>query len=135
MAKQRRSGQAMPDSVLEWIAAGVGLLLAAAMVGLIGWEAASGGGQQPPALMVEPQRAVRAGGGYVVEFVARNRSEATAAAVRIEGQLKQGGEDVETSEATLAYVPGRSQREGGLVFARDPRLYRLELRATGYQVP
>ena len=135
MEKQRHPGKAMPDSLLEWISAGVGLLLAAAMVGFIGWEAATGDGREPPALVVEPQRAVRTAGGYVVEFVARNSSEATAAAVRIEGQLKQGGESVETSEASLGYVPGRSRREGGLVFTRDPRRYRLEMRATGYELP
>ena len=41
----------------------------------------------------------------------------------------------ETSEATIDYLPARSEREGGLIFSRDPRGHELRLRAKGYAQP
>jgi uncharacterized protein (TIGR02588 family) len=38
-------------------------------------------------------------------------------------------------ELTLDYLPGRSERSGGLFFSRDPRVLRLVLEVHGYQAP
>ena len=64
-----------------------------------------------------------------------NASRRTAAAVSIEGTLRDGGQTVETSTATLSFVPGHSERKAGLIFTRDPRRHALEVRATGYEEP
>lgn len=53
----------------------------------------------------------------------------------VHGALLRGDSVGETSEAVLDHVPGRSVRHGGLFFRNDPRAYRLELRAAGYQEP
>ena len=134
----RRDSQASgttPRSPLEWIAAGFGLLVAAAMAGFIGWGAYSRGDSAPPAISVVPQRVVETSAGYVVEVKATNASEQTGAAVLIEGELKEGGASVEKSQATISYVPGRSERTAGLVFRRDPRRLQLEVRTLGYEKP
>ena len=54
---------------------------------------------------------------------------------QLEGTLVRRGQGVETSEATLAYVPGGSVRRAGLFFTENPSEYQLELRTFGYQEP
>lgn len=132
MSASKRSAAGSP---LEWIAAAAGALIAIALLGLIGWDAATGPPAEPPAIVVRPTRVVATPGGFVVEVEALNRSDATAAGVRLEGVLKRGDFAVQASSATIDYVPGHARRRAGLIFARDPRSHRLELRAVGYQEP
>ena len=120
---------------LEWIASGIGLVLTLGILASIGWEAVQGSGDAPPALEVSVERIIPSGHGYVVEILAHNRSSATAAAVEVEGELKEGGRTVATSSATLDYVPGESDRRAGLFFTDDPRAHQLEVRALGYAEP
>ncbi len=134
----RERGDQEPESPakrrLEAIAAAIGAVLALATLGIIVWDGISDQGR--PALVT-----LRAGAvteheaGYVVEVVAENSGDATAAALLVEGSLRQGDQVVETSETTFDYVPSRSQREGGLVFTADPRAYALTLQAKGYIEP
>lgn len=121
--------------ILEWIAATIGLVLTLGMLGFIGWQVWTSNGEQPPAVEVSVQRVVAAGGGFVAEFLAVNLSPTTAAAVQIEGELKDGERVLATSQVTLDYVPGNSERGGGLFFREDPQAYRLEIRALGYAKP
>jgi uncharacterized protein (TIGR02588 family) len=69
------------------------------------------------------------------EIRARNRSGHTAAGVVVEGELKRDGQTVETSETTFDYIPGRSERRGGLYFENDPRQMELTVRPKGYANP
>lgn len=122
-------------SALEWLVAGLGALIALALLGFIGWEALKGANDGPAILAVRAERIVPMPGGFVAELEVRNRSDSTAAAVQIEGILRQGDEIVETSRATIDYVPGRGRQKAGLLFTRDPAALRLDVRATGYQEP
>ncbi len=131
MARKKR-----PETpLLEWIASAIGLLLVLAVVAVIGREALSGESGQVPAIEVAAVRVAPAGSGFVVGFEAVNRSGGTAAAVEIEGVLKSGETTVETSSATIDYVPAHSRRGGGLFFREDPRRHSLELRPLGFQIP
>jgi len=118
---------------LEWVASGVGLLLAVAVFGLVGWQAMNDA-SEPPAISVEARNVRPVPGGFRVEFKARNTGGSAGAQVEIEGILAGGGAD-EISRVVLDYVPGRSERQGGLFFIRDPRTGHLSLRARGYSVP
>lgn len=117
--------------LLEWIAAGIGLILLLIVLGAVGQEAITGSADEPPAITVTAGQVTQTGSGYVVAFEASNASRGTAAAVEIEGKLPSG----ETSTATLDYVPGRGKTAGGLFFKEDPRGQHLELRALGFQTP
>lgn len=130
----RKQDQAR-EPLLEWIAAGIGLVLTLAILVVIGREAISGETEAPAAIEVRTHAITQVPSGFVVEIVARNPSGATAAAVEIEGVLKSGDTEVETSGLTLDYVPGHARREGGLFFSKDPRKHQLEVRALGYQKP
>ena len=118
---------------LEWVASGVGLLLALIVFGLVGWQAMNDA-SEPPAINVEVGNVTSVPGGFRVEFRARNAGGSAGAQVEIEGILSGSGAD-EISRVVLDYVPGRSERQGGLFFIRDPRTGHLSLRARGYSAP
>lgn len=117
--------------LLEWIAAAIGALVTLALLGFIAWKAVTATPADPATVVLRPGAVHATAGGYVVEVTAHNPTDSTAAAVRIEGRLGGG----ETSEATIDYVPGRSEREAALLFTKDPRSHGLSLRATGYEKP
>ena len=111
------------------------ILIALAMVGTIVVEGISGADDPVPLLAATAQSVTPAAQNYVVTVSLTNQSRRTAAAVQVEGVLKRGGEEVETSSATIDYVPGHSDAKGGLIFTEDPRAHQLELRVTGYEHP
>lgn len=121
--------------LVEWASAAVGLVIIVAMLSFLTWEAAEPRNGLPPLLKAEATGLVAADGHYVVEVKVSNDARMTAAGVEMEGVLKQGDTDVETSNASLSYVPGESYRRAGLIFTRDPRKLQLELRVTGYELP
>ena len=122
-------------SRLEWTTAIVGGIIALALLGLIAWEAMSGGDRGPPVVELRVERVTATAGGYVVEIEARNRGSRTAAALEVEGTLRSGEATVETSRAVLDYLPGKSRRGLGLIFTRNPAEHQLEIRPTGYEEP
>lgn len=121
--------------LVEWASAAIGLVIFAVMVGFLALEALRHPNGKPPLLDAVPVGLTAEGKQYVVEVLVTNSAGTTGAGVQIEGVLKQGGTDVETSSATSSYVPGESRRRAGLIFTRDPRKYQLEVRVTGYELP
>lgn len=118
---------------LEWIAAGLGLVLSCGTIGFVLWEATQP--VTPPSITLQAAGVERTAGGWLVEVEARNASLSTAAAVEVEGVLSRDGADVETSSMTLDYLPGQGKRTGGLLFENDPRTNELKLRTKGYIEP
>lgn len=118
----------------EWLMAmlGVGLV-----VGVIGFLLYQGLGVKPglPDIILEAGAPIETQDGYLVTVRVRNEGGETAADLTIEGTLEQDGETVETSQATLDYVPAYSTRQAGFFFAKDPRAFELVLRVGGYQAP
>lgn len=135
MATSRKSQQERDRPPLyEWVVAALGLLVVLCTLGLLTYEVIAGDTSVPdPLIRVTGVHKVR--GGYLAQVEAFNRGGDTAAGLTVGGTLKQNGRDIETSEVTLDYLPGQSLREAGLFFSEDPRRYRLELRALGYQEP
>lgn len=121
--------------LVEWLAAAIGLVIFALMFGFLALEALRHRDSTPPLLDVSPVALTSGRNHYVLEVEVTNAASKTGASVQVEGVLKEGDSDIETSSATVAYVPGESRRLAGLVFTRDPRKYRLELRVTGYELP
>ncbi|MGD9615142.1 MAG: hypothetical protein AB7H90_21875 [Alphaproteobacteria bacterium] len=134
--RDKVDGQARQQSSpgLEWLASGLGLVLAVSAIGYIVWEGLQRTGF-PPVVTVHVERTVETAAGYVVEIRAANQGDTTAATVEVEGGLVRDGQTVETGGVTFDYLPGRSERKGGLFFKRDPRLYTLQIRAKGFVQP
>ena len=123
--------------LLEWVSAAIGLVITVGLLGFLTVEVVRQDDGVPPLLDALPVAIAvgREGRNHVVEVKVVNESYTTGAAVHIEGTLKRGGSDVETSSATLAYVPGMSERRAGLIFTRDPADYTVEIRVIGYERP
>lgn len=131
---RRRDAGEPPPSFWEWVAAGIGLVLLLASLGFLLHDAWTGNGQPPAPVVsvvgIEPQE-----GRFLVRLRVSNRSHETAAALRVEGELRRGGEVVERSDLELEHLPGQSSREGGLFFREDPRALQLVLSARSYRHP
>lgn len=137
MATKRKApppGLLKRTPVAEWAAAALGLVLTLGVMGYLVREGLTEG-DGPPSLSVtaEPVEATR--GGFVTPVTVANGSDATAAGVEVLGTLEDGATVIEERRAGFAYVPGRGEAKGGLVFQHDPRRYRLRLSAEGYEEP
>ena len=135
--KQPSRGQDLrepPPSVWEWLAAAVGLVLLLASIGYLLHDAWTGD-EGPPVPVVRLVDLQPQDGRYLVRVKVFNQGRATAAALRVEGELRRGAEVVERSELEFQHLPGRSSREGGLFFRQDPRTLQLVLTARSYQNP
>ena len=135
LARAAESAQHAPDIPrLEWVFAAIGFALVAATIGFIAWQGYTGNGS-PPQLSFEVRAIANVPNGYLVEVLAVNNGEETAADVKVEGELRGASGTVETSETSFKYLPPRSWRSGGLYFANDPRTLELSIRAKGYEAP
>lgn len=121
------------NSVLEYVIAAVGLLLVAAAIGFLGYEAFTGG-NAPPNVSIEVIRVTRSSGGYLVTLAVRNTGDETAAELGIEGTVARPSQEPETSDVTFDYLPPDSVREGGLFFTHNPK-GALTLRVLGFREP
>lgn len=122
-------------SVWEWVAAAVGAALVIAVIGFIAYQAVVARGDPHPRISVRVDTIIGYGDGYIVEFLAENTGGATAAGLLIKGRISSDTGVVEESEATIDFVPSKSRHRGGLLFTKDPRAFRLEVRPAGYQRP
>jgi uncharacterized protein (TIGR02588 family) len=134
MTDEQAGTMRRPIPVTEWVVAAIGAVLVAATIGYLVWLALSRD-EAPPDVRVAATGVVALQDGWLVKFRATNAGAAAAAELLIEGELVGEGGPVETSEATIDYLPPRSEREGGLFFSRDPRRHELHLRAKGYVDP
>ena len=135
MTGERRSNTGRrPVPVTEWIVATIGALLVAGTIGYLVWLAL-GRDEGPPDVRVTAAGVVALQDGWLVRFRAVNAGAQAAAQLLVEGALVGPDEVIETAEATIDYLPPRSEREGGLIFGQDPRRHELRLRAKGYVQP
>ena len=132
--KTRVRAPSKPAPLAQWIAAALGLLLTLAVLGYSLWEGLT---QQPrpPQLSITAAAPVPGPGGFIVPLTVSNASDETAASVEVRGRIEQSGAVVEERRAAFAYVPGRGEARGGLVFAQDPRSGRLVMSVEGYEAP
>jgi uncharacterized protein (TIGR02588 family) len=135
--EERNTPSEMNDAappLSEWLVAALGLVLLCASVAYLGWQAFTSQAAVPEptvrVLAVEPQN-----GQYLVRVRVTNQSRATAAALRVEGVLRQGGQAIETSGTEFQYLPGGSSVQGGIYFTRDPRQFELVVAAKGFEEP
>jgi uncharacterized protein (TIGR02588 family) len=123
-----------PIPATEWVVAAIGALLVAGTIGYLAWLAISRD-EALPDVRVVAGRVHALDHGWLVEFRAINSGGTAAAQLLVEGELEGPQGVLETSEATVDYVPPRSEREGGLIFSRDPQGLELRLSAKGYVDP
>jgi uncharacterized protein (TIGR02588 family) len=131
-SQERRELEAIP--ILEWIVAGIGVLLVASVIGFFLYEAFAGN-QMPPQVKLSIGPVIQTSNGYLIQITAVNQGGSTAKGVVIEGELRRDIETVERSELTIDFLPPRSEKRAGLFFTRDPRAFKLQVRPFGYEEP
>ncbi|SMH39351.1 hypothetical protein [Azospirillum agricola] len=130
-ADRTRAGSAR---MWEQLVAALGVVITVAMIGFM-VSVALTPERGNPTITIQTEPPKPAGESHVVRFRAMNAAGATAAALHIRGELRQGGAVVEASEATLDFLPGNSERSGGLFFRNDPARYELRVFPVGYNEP
>ena len=132
---QKKQHATITDAPLwMWSIAVLGLLLVAASIGFMVYEATAGDSSHAD-ITVHVDSTLPTGDGYLVKFRAVNSGGSTVEGLTIEGVLRSASEVLETSDTVLEWVPAHSEREGGLFFTTDPRQHQLQLRAKGYENP
>jgi uncharacterized protein (TIGR02588 family) len=116
--------------LFEWIAAGIGLVLALVALTFTAWDAFLGE-RSPASIEVRLVGVRQTPYGFVADVEAFNHGGAPATQVIISGTVTGSGEP-DTAEATFDYIPEQSRARGGLVFEEDPRAGGLKLRAKSY---
>jgi uncharacterized protein (TIGR02588 family) len=135
MADRRaRKTKASDIPLLEWVVGGLGALIVLVAIAVLLYEGLAGD-SSPPEIHVEIKDVAPLRDGFRVRFEARNVGGEAAAQVTVEGVLSRPGAEPETSAVTLAYLPARSERGGGLFFSADPRGGDLRVRARSYEDP
>lgn len=121
-------------NAIEWtVFAGSILVIACVVALLVRGSVAST--ETPPDLRVAVGRASRSSTGFVIPIRVENAGDTTAEQAKVEVLLQREGAEVETAELTIAFVPGKSQRNGWVVFNRDPQCCTVEARAVSYEAP
>lgn len=121
-------------SVIEWLAAGLGGMLFATMIGymvVVGLNRTDG----PPVVEIFATSTTRLGGAFIVKFEARNTGAQTLSGLTVHAALSEGDKEVETSDVTIDYLPTGSKRSGGFFFKHDPNAYVLEMTPKSYMDP
>jgi uncharacterized protein (TIGR02588 family) len=120
---------------LEWSVFALGLVLVLGTLGYLTWSALTQS-DQPAQLEVrlgEPQQRRKQ---FVVPVSVANHGDQTAEGVLIEVTLENKGEEVESAEFEVAFVPRHSQREGEVLFKKNPQTAgNLTARVLGYETP
>jgi uncharacterized protein (TIGR02588 family) len=122
------------SSIWEWITAAIGTVLLLLLLAFLIHQSLYGS-KAPAEIRVTAGKVISQNDGYLVKFFARNIGDEPAAAVSIQGQLKTNANQADTSQTVIDYIPGQSERAGGLFFRSKPSLSNLEIRALGYQDP
>lgn len=121
-------------TIYEWIIAALGCTLVFSSLVFMTYKAVTATGK-PPDLIVTVQEIEEVKTGYLVKFKVKNNGEYAAAVAVIKGELKKGDKTEETSTTTVDYVPSYSTRSGGVFFTKNPKDFKVDLRATGYTEP
>lgn len=111
-ASRPRTKAIAPRPVLQWVAAGVGLVLTLTTGGILLSEAMQP--DRPAALTVRVEGVRRTATLRILDIVVANTGSETAAAVEVTGTAGD-----ETASVSLDYVPGDGEASASLAFPAD----------------
>ncbi|MDQ3125801.1 MAG: hypothetical protein M3Q74_09380 [Pseudomonadota bacterium] len=129
----RKTASARSTPLLEWVVAGLGLILTLGALGILAMDL--GQPASPPELAARAVGITPVAAGFQVEVEVANAGRATAAGVEIEGVLTPPAGQPETATASLDYVPGTGAETLTLKFRADPRAGDLDLTVRGWSEP
>ena len=126
---------AVTKNRLEWSVFGISLVIILALVGYLAYDAVTMG-NAPPIVDVKLGEPQPRDGSYVMSVTLRNLGDETAENVTVEVTLAEGGQDTESAEITIDFLPRQSTRVGWVTFTTDPSTVdKIQPHVLGYQVP
>lgn len=131
-SRARRQRDTPP--LLEWLLGGVGVVLFVGAIAFLLYEGTRGH-DRPAAVEIRVDDILPIGDAYLVRYQAHNRGTLTLVDLNVSARVLDGDAELERADARIDFLPGESSRKGGFYLQEDPRAYRLEIRAGGYQEP
>ncbi|MDX5483181.1 MAG: hypothetical protein LPK07_15990 [Hymenobacteraceae bacterium] len=133
--KKKQNGGVDEKNWLEWTVFGISLLLVLSIIGYLAYQTYTRKPSTPDLLVqVRPDPSDHAPTRYHV--LLQNKGGATAEEVLVELVLMKGGEEVESAELQLPFVPQESKREGWVSFKNDPnQADTITTRVVSYKKP
>jgi uncharacterized protein (TIGR02588 family) len=93
-------------------------------------------GETPPNIELQLGQPQPQSDRFIVPVTATNRGDETAETVQIEVILTNGGQEEETSQFEIAFLPRHSTRRGWVTFQTDPRtVEQMQARVLGFEKP
>lgn len=120
--------------MLEWAIAALSAAMVLLLAGFLLYDALTRI-DSPPDLSVRQDSVVARSAGHLAAVTVANDGGRTAASVHVRGELMLGDSVLETSDATIDYVPVGARRNAGLQFERDPAGHTTRIRVIGYEEP
>lgn len=121
-------------NILEWTVFAISaVLLAGVMIVLV--QAGMQAGDEPPLLVIETGPSTVTRGGYRIPVLIRNTGQTTAEDVLVNVELVSGESRIESAELTVPFVPRHSEREGWVLFQRDPGCCTVRAHAVAFNAP
>lgn len=119
----------------EWIIGAVALVLVVFLLGYLGFRGFTDD-QRPPELAARVKAVEEVADRFHVTVSVTNSGSRTAAAVIVEARFGGAGDEGESIEIELDYVPSGSTREATFISDNDPATNGgVELSVLGYRTP
>jgi uncharacterized protein (TIGR02588 family) len=120
---------------LEWSVFGVSLVVLAGVLAFLAYDALSADGD-PPIIDVRLGDVEQQNGAFVIPVTLENLGDEAAGDVNLEVVLLRDGQELETAELAVPFVPRGSTREGWVTFLNDPaQADEIETHVLGYGRP
>lgn len=120
---------------LEWIVFAASLVLVLGTLGYLVYDVATIG-ETPPQIEFQLGQPQAQANRFLVPVKVINRGNETAQAVQVEVTLESGGEEQESAQFELAFLPRHSTREAWVTFKTNPKtVEQMQARVLGFEKP
>ena len=119
---------------LEWLLGTFGALVLASGVSFLVYQGLNHG-NEPGAVVVSVTEIRNVGSAHLVRFRVRNEGSETLNHLHLTAYLKDGEVQIESAQAVIDYLPGRSEQEGGVYLRNDPHRHALQIDPAGFMKP
>jgi uncharacterized protein (TIGR02588 family) len=134
MASKSKHPEAQEPHWIEWATGVLSGLVVGSILAWVGYEALTQN-TNPPDLAIQVGQDSVIESGHRVEFQVLNRSDRTAAAVTVRGEVINAGNVLESVEVILDYVPAHSTAGGAFIFITDTTNREIRIKPRGYADP
>lgn len=120
---------------LEWVVFAASFVLVVSTLGYLVYDGATLG-DAPPSIQFQLGKPQPQLNHFIVPVSVTNQGDETAEGVQVEVVLERGGQEQESAQFEIAFLPRQSTREGWVTFETDPRTVdEMKARVLGFEKP